>query len=324
MEPSMRKVDFILPASFSRNDVARFLQKWLIVDGNITYADDINEALMRANQSNRDVLLAFEEKLECFDLKYFFDESKGVTSRAMTYEINAGQKLYWPQMGESLLPEEFHDGFALKNIFYFASNKKPFLPSVNRLIPIPVHKNSLQSTRKYPALFLDRDGIINEDVGYLHKVADLKIFPDIIPIIKRANQKNVLVIVLTNQSGVARGMFTEEDVKMINLALNEQLKDKGVYLDAFYYSLFFESGKIETFKKKSLLRKPLPGLLMQATFDFPINIHRSFMIGDKPSDQLNMPGLRSLIVKGNYNLSELDSYVGNLKEVHEHLRNELY
>jgi len=320
----MRKVDFILPTSFSRHNTAAFLQKWLEVDGNITYADDLDTALMRANQSNRDVLLAFEEKLECFDLKYFFDECKSATSRAMSYEINTGQKLYWPQMGEGVWPEDFYDGFALKNIFYFSSSKKPFLPSVNRLIPVPVYKNSLHTTQKYPALFLDRDGIINEDVGYLHKVVDLKIYPEIIPIIQRANQKNVLVIVLTNQAGVARGMFQEEDVKMINQALSVKLQTQGAHLDAFYYSLFLESGKMEAYKKKSLLRKPLPGLLLQATFDFPINIHRSFMIGDKPSDQLSMPGLRSLIVKGNYNLREVEHYFGSLKEVHEHLRNELY
>src|SRR3989339_138130 len=319
----MRKVDFILPTSYMQNETVSFLQKWLEVEGKISYAGDIGDALTLANQSNRDVMLALEEKIDGYDLKYFFDECKGHTSRAMSYEINVGQKLFFPQIGENIIGSDYHDGFSLRNIYYFSSRKKPFPASVNRLIPIPVFKNSFQTSKKYPVLFLDRDGIINEDVGYLHKPEDLKIFPDIMPIIKRANEKQVLVIVLTNQSGVARGMFKEEDVNLINRTLNDQLKHRGVRVDAFYNSLFFESGKIEFYKKKSLLRKPLPGLLLKAAVDFPINIHRSFMVGDKTSDQLNMPGLRSLIVKGNYDISGTEHCFNNLKEVHEYLRQEL-
>lgn len=149
---------------------------------------------------------------------------------------------------------------------------------------------------KRPCLFLDRDGIVIEDCGYPHRPADLKIIPAVIPLIKWANTNNWLVIILTNQAGIAKGIFGLEKYQIFHAELCAQLTKTGVHIDATFYCPFHAEGSVALYAKPSLSRKPNPGMLLKAMAQFPIDIRRSLMIGDKPSDQLDIPNFKTLIM----------------------------
>lgn len=125
------------------------------------------------------------------------------------------------------------------------------------------------------AIFLDRDGTINEDKGYTYKIEDLVILPKVVEGLKLL-QKKFLLIVVTNQSGVERGYYSEKDMGNFNNYLYLILAKEGVYIDDFYYCPYLEGE----------CRKPNIGMLIRAQRDWNIDISRSYVIGDKESDIL--------------------------------------
>jgi D-glycero-D-manno-heptose 1,7-bisphosphate phosphatase len=156
------------------------------------------------------------------------------------------------------------------------------------------------------ALFLDRDGVINVDTKYLHKSEDVIFVDGIFELCRAAELKGYLLIVVTNQAGIARGYFTEEDVKILHEWMTEKFAEQGITLTAFYYSPFHPEGVIEEYKKDSDCRKPKPGLFIKAAREHNIDITRSIMIGDKPSDRIQLEGLTSVVIKSRYSKETFD------------------
>tara|TARA_B100000315_G_C14436775_1_gene522793 strand:+ start:408 stop:986 length:579 start_codon:yes stop_codon:yes gene_type:complete len=135
------------------------------------------------------------------------------------------------------------------------------------------------------AVFLDRDGVITQDPPhYAHRLDQLKLIPGSLEAIKLLNENEFKVIVVSNQSGVAKGYFQEEDVRIFNRALGEQLKKKESYIDAIYYCPHHSEAKIEEYRIDCDCRKPKPGMLLKAALKINIDLKKSFMIGDKWSD----------------------------------------
>lgn len=134
------------------------------------------------------------------------------------------------------------------------------------------------------AVFFDRDGTLNVNTDYLYKKEDFIWMPDAVEAIKYANDHGYLVIVVTNQSGVARGYYTEEDVKLLHEWMNQELKKKGAHIDAFYYCPYHTKGTVPKYTKDSEDRKPKPGMVLKAIKDYDIDPKQSIMIGDKPLD----------------------------------------
>ena len=134
------------------------------------------------------------------------------------------------------------------------------------------------------AVFLDRDGTIIEDIGYLGECSKIKFLPRASKAIKLLNENGFKVIVATNQSGVARGYFTEETVREINRYIQETLAKQGALIDKFYYCPHHIEGIIEEYKKECYCRKPNPGMIEQAVGEFDIELKNSFVIGDKSTD----------------------------------------
>ncbi|MBB35330.1 MAG: D,D-heptose 1,7-bisphosphate phosphatase [Hirschia sp.] len=135
-----------------------------------------------------------------------------------------------------------------------------------------------------PALFLDRDGVINVDHGYVSEIEKFELVPGIVDAIRRFNERNWRVIVATNQSGIARAFYTEKDMFTLHAHMESELADAGARIDAIYHCPFHEEGEIEEYRRDSELRKPRPGMLLQAMKDFPTEKRLSFMVGDKLSD----------------------------------------
>ena len=135
--------------------------------------------------------------------------------------------------------------------------------------------------------FLDRDGVINSNKpnnGYISSLKDFKWIPGAIKAIKNFNKKKYKVIVVSNQSGVARGFFGIKDVKKIHHYIQKILKENGAKIDTFYFCPYHKDGIIKKYKKNSSLRKPNIGMFHLAKKKWNIDRKNSFMIGDQKTD----------------------------------------
>jgi D-glycero-D-manno-heptose 1,7-bisphosphate phosphatase len=139
-------------------------------------------------------------------------------------------------------------------------------------------------TSARPALFLDRDGVINVDRGYVSKIADFAWIPGAMDTVAEFNRMGWLVFVVTNQSGIARGYYTEAEMHTLHAWMQARLAEAGAHIDRIYHCPFHEDGEIARYRRASFDRKPNPGMLMQAMADFPVIREQSFLIGDKPAD----------------------------------------
>ena len=145
-------------------------------------------------------------------------------------------------------------------------------------------KHAITENHQRPAAFLDRDGVINVDHGYTFRPDDLVFTPTAVQGIRRLNEADYLVIVVTNQSGIARGLYDVEDVERFHLHMNHLLAASGAEIDAFYCAPYHPDGVVPRFATDHDDRKPGAGMLMAAMRDLPIRRAGSFLIGDKPSD----------------------------------------
>ena len=143
----------------------------------------------------------------------------------------------------------------------------------------------MSEARPRPAAFFDRDGVFNEDQGYVHRLEDLAWIPGGPQAVRRLNDLGYLVIVVTNQSGIGRGYYDEASMHAIHEALAAHLAAEGGRIDAFYFSPHHEEAVLDHYRHPDHPdRKPNPGMLLRAMQDFPIDKARSFLIGDKDSD----------------------------------------
>jgi len=134
------------------------------------------------------------------------------------------------------------------------------------------------------AVFLDRDNTLIEDPGYLSDPKGVTLLPGVELALKSLTQCGYKLVVVTNQSGIARGLLTEQTLEKIHSELRRQLSDRGAHLDAIYYCPFHPEGTIEEFAKESELRKPQPGMLQLAAKELDIDLSQSWMVGDSGRD----------------------------------------
>jgi D-glycero-D-manno-heptose 1,7-bisphosphate phosphatase len=135
-----------------------------------------------------------------------------------------------------------------------------------------------------PAIFLDRDGTINEEMGYINHPDRFKIFPFVAESIKILKEQGFKIIIVTNQSGIARGYFTEELLKEVHGRLIQYLKQKDANLDAIYYCPHHPTVGDKKYRLDCDCRKPKPGMIEKAVKEYNIDLKRSFIIGDRFKD----------------------------------------
>lgn len=136
------------------------------------------------------------------------------------------------------------------------------------------------------AVFFDRDGTLNVEKHYLWKKEDFEWCEDAVAAIKYCNDKGYLVIVVTNQSGIARGYYGEDDVKKLHEWMNDELKKSGAHITAFYYCPHYEEGSVREYAKPCGCRKPSPKLVDEAVREYDIDKAQSVLIGDADRDLL--------------------------------------
>ena len=140
--------------------------------------------------------------------------------------------------------------------------------------------------KKKSAAFLDRDGVINYDYGFIYKYENFKLRSGVLKGLKYLKQNKFRVFIVTNQSGIARGLFTEKDLKILHQKIKKKLMKYKIKIDEIKYSPFHPKGKIKKFTKNHKSRKPDNLMIKQILKKWPTNIKKSFMIGDKKSDKL--------------------------------------
>ena len=136
------------------------------------------------------------------------------------------------------------------------------------------------------AVFLDRDGVINRNSGYVTRIEDFIWLKNVKRTIKFLNKNKFKVFIITNQSGVARGFFTEKDVKALHKWMNLELKKTEAKIDDFFYCPYHPTVGLKKYKKKSFYRKPNPGMVLKAIKMYKVDVNQSFMIGDKKTDEI--------------------------------------
>jgi D-glycero-D-manno-heptose 1,7-bisphosphate phosphatase len=143
---------------------------------------------------------------------------------------------------------------------------------------------SVTPTTRRPAAFFDRDGVLNVDHGYVHRPEQLEWIAGAPESVRLLNEAGYCVLVITNQSGVARGFFDEAAVKSFHAHMQNVLAGKGAHIDAFYYCPHHPEGTVKAFAMACSCRKPRTGMLEQAAREWPIDVSRSFFIGDNEAD----------------------------------------
>lgn len=135
-----------------------------------------------------------------------------------------------------------------------------------------------------PAAFLDRDGVLIVDDGYPHNPAKVTWISGAAQAVRRLNEAGYFVFVVTNQAGVARGLYTEEAVQTLHRWMAEQLAAEGAHIDAFEYCPYHPEALVPEYRQVSERRKPAPGMLLHLMEHWPVRLDGSFMIGDRESD----------------------------------------
>jgi D-glycero-D-manno-heptose 1,7-bisphosphate phosphatase len=167
------------------------------------------------------------------------------------------------------------------------------LPGTSAIHPMPASTENLR-----PTVFLDRDGVVNVDIGYAYRPGDLCFTPTAADAIGLLNRSGCLVVVATNQSGVARGFFGLEDVALFHAEISRRLAVHGAHIDAFYVAPFHRDGSVSPYNIDHDDRKPGAGMLVRAMREWPVAPEKSILIGDKASDieAADRAGIASILV----------------------------
>jgi len=157
-----------------------------------------------------------------------------------------------------------------------------------------------------PAVFLDRDGVINEEVGFVNHESRFRVLPGVVEGIRMLGEAGFFCIVVTNQPGVGLGVFPEELVVRLHERMAEALKEEGAKLDGIYFCPHHEQAVIEAYRCRCPNRKPEPGMMKMAAQDFDIDLGASYLIGDRGVDMeaAGRAGVRPVLVETGYGKGE--------------------
>jgi D,D-heptose 1,7-bisphosphate phosphatase len=173
--------------------------------------------------------------------------------------------------------------------------------------------HDLPKLRRRPAVFLGRDGTLNHDIGYVHRIADFRWLPGAVNAVRRLNDAGYYVFVATNQSGIARGIYDTTAVDDLHSWMNEDLRTAGAHIDDMRYCPHHPEASVAAYRTACSCRKPAAGMLLDLMNCWPVIREASIMIGDKASDAAagRAAGIAAAIVPA----GALESYVKQLLEV---------
>lgn len=167
------------------------------------------------------------------------------------------------------------------------------------------------STLQRPAIFFDRDGVLNVNAGYISRPDEFEWCPGAVEAVRTANELGFYVFVVTNQSGIGRGLFTEEAVEALHNWMQAQLHSHGARVDAFEYAAYYALAQDPIYRQNESRRKPNPGMILDIIARYPVDIPRSVLIGDRPSDleAADRAGIRGVLYGGGSVLTALGPFL---------------
>ena len=176
-----------------------------------------------------------------------------------------------------------------------------------------------------PAVFIDRDGTLTEEVGYVNHPSRLRLLPRSAEAVRRINAAGLAAVVVTNQAGIARGYFSADVLRATNEALVEQLKDAGAHLDGVYVCPHHPTEGAPPYRAVCDCRKPAPGLLQRAASELDLDLAASVMVGDKASDLVpaRTVGARAVLVLTGYGRGEWEYRRAELAVQPDHVAGDL-
>ncbi|WP_028330808.1 D-glycero-alpha-D-manno-heptose-1,7-bisphosphate 7-phosphatase [Brachyspira alvinipulli] len=177
-----------------------------------------------------------------------------------------------------------------------------------------------ESKKVNKALFLDRDGVLMDDVGYIGTVDRVKIKKEFIDIVKYANKQGYITIVTTNQAGVSYNYYSNEDVNKVHNYIYEEYKKYDAIIDDFYYCPYHIKGNVEPYNILSVLRKPEAAMHLLASQKYNIDLFNSFMIGDRDTDIIKIPYLKTLLIETDVYEIENKQNIVKLNEIYNILK----
>jgi D-glycero-D-manno-heptose 1,7-bisphosphate phosphatase len=165
-----------------------------------------------------------------------------------------------------------------------------------------------------PAVFVDRDGTLLEEAGYLDRLERLVFFPFAIDAVRLLNRADYAVVIVTNQSGIGRGMYGEPFVRETHTVMKNRMEEGGARVDGFYYCPHHPDATVPEYRRDCECRKPSPGMLTAAARDLDLDLVRSFSVGDKWTDVAvgTAAGGRGILVRTGYGRSTEASLPQNL------------
>ena len=163
---------------------------------------------------------------------------------------------------------------------------KGFFIDIGTYKNLKIAKKQLYKITKNSAAFLDRDGVINHDTGYVHQIKDFKVKKNVFAAIRYLNKKKINVFVVTNQAGIGKGYFTEKDFINFQTQVKKLLIKNKCYINDLRYSPFHPEAKIKKYRKITKLRKPGNLMIKNLKNNWNIDLSKSFMIGDKETDKI--------------------------------------
>jgi D,D-heptose 1,7-bisphosphate phosphatase len=151
-----------------------------------------------------------------------------------------------------------------------------------------------------PAAFLDRDGVLNVDHGYVHRPEQLEWISGAREGVRLLNTLGYRVVVVTNQAGVAHGFYSEDSIHALHDYMQGELSAAGAFVDAFYYCPYHPEARVEKFRQRHFDRKPEPGMILRAIADLQIDPRSSFLVGDRATDieAARRAGIRGYLFTG--------------------------
>lgn len=170
-----------------------------------------------------------------------------------------------------------------------------------------------------PAVFLDRDGTINEQMGYINHETRFRLLPRVAAAIRLLNEKKIPAVVVSNQSGLARGYFPESLLSKVHDKMHRLLEEQGAHLDGVYFCPHHPEAVKAEFRKKCSCRKPKPGLMIQASLELGLYLSGSYVVGDRWSDlkaASNCNAVGILVLTG-YGRGDYE-YIGPSQEIQPH------
>ena len=195
-------------------------------------------------------------------------------------------------------------GYSILNEIAYKNNKKIIIDEEiinkafeeNLLFGVPLYIPN-QNKKINKALFLDRDGILMEDLGYVGSIDRVKIKKEFVDIVKYAKEKCFITIVATNQAGVSYGYYGEEEVQKVHKYIYEEYKKLGALIDDFYYCPYHIKSENKKYNIVSTMRKPEAGMHLLASKKYNVDLSESFMIGDRDTDIIKIPYLKTLLIE---------------------------